>query len=83
MCNKEKVKIKRWKIGEREWWDAECKKEKKKVKRAYKKWRQGKEGKEEYLLLRTNFKDLCKRKETAKLRKLEEEIKEARTEAQI
>lgn len=80
---KKKVKIKKWKIGEREWWDAECKKEKEKVKRAYNKWRQGKEGKEGYLLLKTNFRDLCKRKETAKLRKLEEEIKEARTEAQI
>lgn len=54
------------------------------MKRAYKKWRQEKEGKEGYLLLRTNFRDLyTKRKETAKLRKLEEEIKEARTEAQI
>lgn len=53
------------------------------MKRAYKKWRQGKERKEEYLLLRTNFRELCKRKVTAKLQKLEEEIKEAKTEAQI
>lgn len=60
-----------------------CKKEKKKVKRVYKRWRQGKEGKEEYILLRKNFRDFCKRKEAAKLEKLEEEIKRTKTEAQI
>lgn len=80
---RKQVKIKRKKIGERDWWDTECKKEKKKGKRAYKRWRQGKEGKEEYILLRKNFRELCKRKEAAKLEKLEEEIKRARTEAQI
>lgn len=80
---RKQVKIKRKKIGERDWWDTECKKEKKKVKRAYKRWRQGKEGKEEYILLRKNFRELCKRKEAAKLEKLEEEIKRARAEAQI
>lgn len=53
------------------------------MKRVYKRWRQGKEGKEEYILLRKNFRDLCKRKEAAKLEKLEEEIKRARTETQI
>lgn len=80
---RKQVKIKRKKIGERDWWDTECKKEKKKVKRVYKRWRQGKEAKEEYILLRKNFRELCKRKEAAKLEKLEEEIKRARAEAQI
>lgn len=60
-----------------------CKKEKKKVKRVYIRWRQRKERKEEYLLLRKNFRELCKRKEAIKLEKLENKIKRARTEAQI
>lgn len=78
---RKQVKIKRKKIAERDWWDTECKKEEKKGKRTYK--RQSKEGKEEYILLRKNFRELCKRKKAAKLEKLEEEIKKARTEAQI
>lgn len=53
------------------------------MKKVYKKWKKGKGKTEEYLSVRRNFKELCKKKEAAKIERWKEEIKTARTEAQI
>jgi len=52
---KKRVKVREKKIGEKDWWDTECKELKREVKKAYREWRKGKEGKEKYLERRRQF----------------------------
>jgi len=56
---------------------------KKNVYKAYKKWKKGREGKEEYLRLRREFREKCKEKEERNRKRIEKEIKNIATEAQI
>lgn len=44
-----RVKVRERKIEEKDWWDAKCKGSKRKVKKAYRRWRKGIELKEKYL----------------------------------
>lgn len=46
--NKKVVRIKERKIGERDWWDVECRRRKRNVKRLYRDWKRGKREREEY-----------------------------------
>lgn len=48
MVKKER-RIKRRKIGYKDWWDRGCTKEKRKIMRAYRKWKRGKGSREEYI----------------------------------
>jgi len=79
---KNEVKIRKRRFGEHNWWNADCKR--KKRNKAYRKWKKGRQGKEEYLRLRTEFREKCKEKEERENRKrIEEEIKNITTEVQI
>lgn len=42
------TKIRNREIGHKDWWDRSCTRKKKKVKRAYIKWKKGKKDKEDY-----------------------------------
>lgn len=53
------------------------------MKKAYRDWREEKEEKEKYKLLIREFRELCKRKEEVRLERIEEEIRNCRTETQI
>ncbi|XP_024884581.1 trichohyalin-like [Temnothorax curvispinosus] len=80
---RKRITIRRRKIGEKDWWDEECKRKKRGLKRTYKRWRMGKEGKEVYVKLRREFREMCRRKEEKRLENYEEEVRSAKTEEQI
>jgi len=44
---KREVKIKKKRLGEHSWWNADCKRKKKNVYKAYRKWKKGRQRKEE------------------------------------
>jgi len=77
------IKIRKKRLSEHSWWDAECKRNKRKVYKAYRKWKKRRQGKEEYLRLRREFRENCKKKEERNRKRIEEEIKSITTEAQI
>ena len=62
----ERNKKYRARLGHKFWWDSECSKEKRKTKRAYKKWRKGKINKADYMKTKMKVRELCKDKEKAK-----------------
>jgi len=52
--------------------------------KAYRRWKKGRQGKEEYLRLRTEFREKCKKKKERENRKqIEKEINNITTEVQI
>lgn len=77
------MKVRKRKVGEREWWDAECRIIKRKIKKVYKNWKKGRENREVYMLERKRFRELCREKEEKGREKLEKEVKKLRTEIQI
>jgi len=80
---RKKISLRKKRIGEKDWWDSECKRRKRRVKRAYKEWKRGGKGREEYVILRREFRELCREKEAKKNKKFEEELRNVRSEAQI
>lgn len=56
------TKVKR-KVGEilknKSWWDKECGRKKREIRKLLKKWKEGKEVKEKYLRERTEFRKIC------------------------
>ena len=60
---RKKVKIKQWKIGDKKWWDKDCRKKKRKVVTALRKWKSGKLVKEGYINERREWRRLCSEKE--------------------
>lgn len=80
---RKRIRLKRKRIGEKDWWDAECMRRKKQVKKAYSRWREGKKEKGRYQIMRREFRKLCRRKEEERREKLEEEVRNCRTKTQI
>ncbi|XP_054002009.1 uncharacterized protein LOC128888868 [Hylaeus anthracinus] len=78
-----KRKIKERKIEYKLRWDKECGQRKRKLKRLYRKWKAGKVEREEYVKGRTELRKLYEEKEKRKKEEELEEIKGAKTEAQI
>jgi len=60
---RKEIKIRKKRLGEHSWWDAECKRNKRKVYKAYRRWKKGRQSKEEYLRLRREFRENCMEKE--------------------
>lgn len=79
--NKKRIRTRNRKIGEKEWWDGECRRTKRAVKNAYKKWRKGKGEKEEYIRRSRDFRELCIEKKKRRMERLKKEIRNIRTEA--
>ena len=57
-----KIKIKEKTIGQKFWWDKKCTREKRKIRKEYRKWRIGKSDRNRYTELKRKFKQLCERK---------------------
>lgn len=66
---RKEIKIKKWKLGMRNWWDKECSRSKRKAGNLLKKWKRGKGKKEEYKKARREWKELCEEKKRRKKRK--------------
>lgn len=80
---KKEFKIRNKVIGEKDWWDKECTRGKRKVKRVLKRWRRGKESKKQYLRERKSWKELLENKQKAKRGGEEKELRELRNELEI
>jgi len=80
---RKEIKIRIKGLGEHSWWDAQCKRNKRKVYKVYIRWKKERQGKEEYLRLRREFRENCKEKEEGNRKRIEEEIKNITTKAQI
>ncbi|KAI4475510.1 hypothetical protein M0802_015130 [Mischocyttarus mexicanus] len=70
-------------IREKFWWDKECTREKRKVKKLYTRWKRGAIERREYLEGKVDLKKLCKEKEERKRKEEMEQIRNAKTEAEI
>ena len=70
-------------LGKHEWWDKQCRSEKRKVRSSYRRWRKGKIAREEYLEMKKSFKRTCKEKREKKREEMMEEIRNVQTEAQL
>jgi len=79
---RKEIKIRKKRLGEHSWWDAECKRNKRKVYKSYKRWKKERQSKEKYLRLRREFRENCKEKEERNRKRIEEEIKNITTKAQ-
>lgn len=80
---RKEIKIKKWKLGMRKWWDKECARSKRKVGNMLKKWRSGKGEKEEYQKARREWKELCEEKKRSKKEEEEAELREIKNENQV
>ena len=76
-----KVKIKERIIGQKFWWDNESTREKRKIRKAYRKRRKGKS--DRYIKLNRKFKQPCEKKDGYKKREEMEEIKKTKAEKDI
>jgi len=64
-------------------WDWECRKKIRQARKAYVRWRGEREEKERYIVLRKELRELSRRKEKRWTEKIEEEIRNVQTEAQM
>lgn len=60
---KKEVGWKRKEIGHKDWWDRSCTKEKRKVHRSLRKWRNGKVTREEYMIDKSNLRSFLDQKQ--------------------
>lgn len=70
-------------LRKHEWWDKQCRSEKRNVRRSYRRWRKGRIAREEYLEMKKSFKRTCKEKREKRREEMIEEIRNVRTEAQL
>lgn len=81
---KKKVKMRKRKLGDKDWWDKSCTKKKREVVRIYKRWRNGKVTREERLMQeKKELKALCERKQRENREKEEKELRNLRKESEI
>lgn len=69
-------KIRQRCIGYKDWWDRECTKKKRRVKKVYVRWRRGKGTKEGYMEERKNFRLLLEKKRKKKREEEENELRQ-------
>lgn len=80
---KKEIKIKKWSLGMKRWWDRSCSGKKRSVKRAYNKWRRGEYEKEKYTQERKELMQLYKEKEKEKKEAELQEIRMLKNENDI
>lgn len=80
---KKECKIKNWKLGMKKWWDVDCAKSKREVKKAYREWKKGKTDKTMYLEKRREWRALCKKKEKGHKEKEEEKIRNIKNDSEV
>ncbi|XP_076660547.1 uncharacterized protein LOC143363902 [Halictus rubicundus] len=67
----------------RGWWDKECIERKKELRRALRKWKEGKEEEEGYRRMKNKYKKLCEEKKEQEREKILTEAGKARTEGKV
>jgi len=79
----EEGEVRRVGNGKRGWWDEEYKKEKSKVRRELRRWREGRGCKDVYKERKKGYKVLCDKKKEEENRAWEEMVKKAKTVGQV
>lgn len=74
---RKKLVLRKWKSGQKYWWDRECTRETRKVTRCYKSWKQEKVKKKDYSKKKAEFRSLCECKEKRMKQEEEEETRKA------
>ena len=79
-----RIKVKRGKVKgwTKLWWDKDCKRMKKKVKKANKDWKKGEIDRLRFVETRKELRGMCMEKEEKKQKEVEEEIKNIKTEGE-
>lgn len=80
---KKRIKKKKKKMGDKDWWDKECTRKKREVKKSYKKWKRGEINRERYIEERRKLREKYEEKQKNKRKKEEEELKRLRNETDI
>lgn len=80
---KKEIKIKERGLGYRKWWDKECTREKKEVKKMYEKWKKGEATREEYNERRREWRKLCRQKEIDKKEEEEAQLRNIKNETEV
>ena len=78
--NLPRYKVKGW---TKLWWDKDCKRIKKKVKKAYKDWKKGEIDRLRFVEKRKELRGMCTEKEEKKQQEVEEQIKNIKTEGKV
>nr|XP_033199429.1 histone-lysine N-methyltransferase, H3 lysine-79 specific-like [Bombus vancouverensis nearcticus] len=77
---KKRVRIRKWSIGEKVWYDKEWKERKKEIRRKMTKFRKGKCSREEFIEEKKAFKQWCKQRKEKQEEEEMEKIKKIKTE---
>ena len=80
---KKEIIIKKVEIGERKWWDRECQNRKTKLNQALRRARKDHNCLKEFKMLRFEYKKFCKEKKNKYLDKIDQEIRNIRTENEV
>lgn len=80
---KEEVTIRKREIGHEDWWDRSCTKKKREVHKAYKKWRNGRSKREEYLEERKKLKEFLEIKQKSRKEEEERELRNMKNETEV
>lgn len=80
---KKEIKIKKRKLGHKDWWDRSCTKKKREVKSWYRKWRKGRLSRERYVKARKEMKELYVRRQQKKREEEEEKLRRLKKETEV
>lgn len=80
---KKEIKIKKRKLGHKDWWDRSCTKKKREVKSWYRKWRKGRLSRERYVKARKEMKELYVRRQQKRREEEEEKLRRLKKETEV
>lgn len=72
---KKKIKIRKRKLGYKDWWNRKCTRGKRKIRKVLVKWRRGKKNREDYVKMKKKWKELIKKRQNEKRMREEKELK--------
>jgi len=79
---RKKIRIRKRKIGFKDWWDRDCTRRKRKMQRCFCAWRKGKIGRKKYLKEKGKLRKFMKEKQKEKREKKEKKLREIRKETE-
>jgi len=80
---KKKYKVRRRKIGFKDWWDRECTNRKRRLKRHYKQWRKGKRELAEIMKEKRKYRNFLEEKQKKRREEEEKELRNIKKEVEV
>jgi len=78
-----KIKIRRRKVGYKDWWDVECTRKKRSVHREFKLWKRGKASLEKLIKVKKKYREFLVEKQKEKREKEEKELEGIKKEVEV